>query len=147
MVPHAPQWLGSSRSTTQDEPQRDLLPLQTQVPPEQTWSLAQRLPHVPQFRESVWVSTQTEPHLVGVAPPQLAAHAPAEQTGVAPLQAVPQAPQFWGSFCVLTQIDPHRVGVTPTQVAKHIPPEQTGLTEQAEPQEPQLRRSSRVLAQ
>ena len=107
MTPHTPQLLlsvivfahvplqncaGAVQTSTHDPF------VQTSLP-----SFAHVVPHVPQFASSVSRSVQVTPHRSGAVPPQIGLHAPATQSGVAPLHVVPHVPQLLSSVCVFVQ--------------------------------------------
>jgi hypothetical protein len=74
-----------------------------QLPAVQVAPGSQLVPQLPQLWLSVWVSTQMLLQTVELAPVHSAAHEPAEQYGVLPLQAVPQAPQLLTSVSLSVQ--------------------------------------------
>jgi hypothetical protein len=65
------------------------------------------LPHVPQSKGSVFVSTHAPAQFVRPAPHEVA-HAPSEHTWPA-AQRMPQPPQLFGSLCVSVQTPEQRV--------------------------------------
>ena len=72
--------------------------------------MGQDLPQVPQLEESVWLSTQADPHATSPACGQ--EQAPDMQAVVGDAQAWPHAPQLPGSVCAFTQ--PPLQSVAPT---------------------------------
>jgi hypothetical protein len=88
-----------------------------QTPPEQTWSVGQTVPQLPQFAWAIWVFTQraaaepapapapapqqtSPPGQASPSEPQIGLQVPLTQVWPAG-QAVPQLPQFCGSLVVL----------------------------------------------
>jgi len=91
-----------------------------QTPPLHAWPPPQLLPHEPQLRESVCVSTHWLLQSVKPEP-----HVQVPVTQLAPLgQAVPHEPQSNGSVCKSTQALLQSVRPVPQDVV-HDPPEQT----------------------
>jgi hypothetical protein len=66
LVPHVPQFWGSSFVSTQFPPQSVVPPEHTmvQAPATQDWPVGHAMPHEPQFALSVVTDVQTVPHIV-----------------------------------------------------------------------------------
>jgi hypothetical protein len=94
------------------------------------------LPHEPQWLTSVATSTQALLQLMVVAG-QVAAQAPAEQTGAGAAQAWAHAPQFAGSLLMLAQVVPHTM-LGAAQAPTQCPDTQVALAPHAVPHPPQF---------
>jgi hypothetical protein len=104
-----------------------------QVPPLQTSSPLQTLPHMPQLLRSDWLFVQTPPQ---TSKPAGHLHSPLTQFSP-PEQAWPHEPQFDVSARTLTHAPAHAVVLAP-QSALHVPFLQTWFAAQACPQVPQF---------
>lgn len=87
--------------------QRTLGGRQAHWPFAQPWPIGQVWPQPPQFRGSVWKSTQERPHWVS-GDWHFTAHDPRLQTSPTG-QTSPQVPQFLGSDWTLVQVPLHEV--------------------------------------
>jgi hypothetical protein len=103
-VPQAPQLALSVIGLVHCSPQSVVPFGQTHWLPAHVRPAGQALPHAPQFRGLLVVSTHARSQFVSV--PQSGAQAPVRQTSGAG-QLVPQVPQFAGSAVTSTQLAPH----------------------------------------
>jgi hypothetical protein len=97
-LPHVPQFSGSESRCAQASPQNAVPAGQTHLLDSHTCVVAHAFPHPPQFDPSAVVSTHDCEQAVYGGDWQVATHAPAWQSGVAPPHALPHAPQFIGSL-------------------------------------------------
>jgi len=142
VVPHVPQFAGSSSPMVQNAPGPDphcmKLPWQTQEPAWQTvYGELQTLSHPPQFLGSTWVLVHTVPQAVPVVPVHEVAQTPFVQTWPAP-HVVPHVPQLRGSVLRSVQAWPHLSGARPTQTVSHWAEAQNWPAGQTWPQLPQF---------
>jgi hypothetical protein len=166
LVPHAPQFELSLFRSTQPEdevpgiwspanpPPHCVRPVgQAHCPLVQATPPAQVVPHEPQLRLSVCVSTHAvvllpnivdvhavppSPHAIPASPPPSEpAHVPPEQTWLPP-HLFPHPPQLPLSVCVLVHVEPQSVSPAPQT---HIPPLHVAPCAHWFPQLPQLKLS------
>jgi hypothetical protein len=110
-MPHPPQLLASFCVSTQRTPPPFAqfmipVPMQRHMPPEHAEPTGHEVPHAPQLRESVIVSTHVPPQLV-IVPAHIDAHVPATHTGVVPLHTVEQLPQCCALLVTSMHVEPH----------------------------------------